>query len=129
VFELRDDPPIDLEALARLRARCEFADKPVEYLARQVEGARWIVHAYDGDRLVGFARAISDGVSSAFLSSVMVDPDHRRCGIGRAMVERLLAGRDGIKFVLHARQGAAGFWAATGFVEAADMRVRDRTER
>jgi ribosomal protein S18 acetylase RimI-like enzyme len=126
VFELRDDRTIDLAALARLRARCEFADKPIEYLARQVEGARWIVHAHDGDRLVGFARAISDGVSTAYLSSVMVDPDHRLLGIGRAMIEHLLSGRDGIKFVLHARQGAADFYAAMGFVEAADMRVRER---
>lgn len=126
MFELRDDRTIDVAALVRLRARCEFADKPIEYVARQVEGSRWIVHAYVAERLVGFARAVSDGVSTAYLSSVMVDPDHRRRGIGRAMIERLLADRDGIKFVLHARQGAAAFYAATGFVEAADMHVRDR---
>lgn len=126
MFELRDDRTIDLAALVRLRARCEFADKPLDYVARQVEGARWIVHAYVAEQLVGFARAISDGVSNAYVSSVMVDPDHRRCGIGRAMIERLLADRDGIRFVLHARQDAAAFWAATGFIEAADMRVRER---
>ncbi len=126
VFDIRDDRPIDLHALSQLRARCEYAAKPLDYLAQLIEGSRWIAHAYDADRLVGFARAISDGVASAYISSVMVDPDYRRRGIGRALVEQLLRGGDGVKFVLHARPDAAAFWAATGFTAAADMMVRER---
>jgi ribosomal protein S18 acetylase RimI-like enzyme len=126
MIDLRDDASVDLEALASLRARCEFSAKPVDFLARVLEGSRWIVHAHDGDRLVGFARAISDGVATAYLSSVMVDPDHRRRGIGRAMLERLMHDRDDIKFVLHTRPDAAAFYTALGFRDATAMMVRDR---
>jgi len=122
----RDDHDVDLDALATLRAACKFALKDRDFLAQQVTGARWIVHAYDATRLVGFARAISDGVSSAYVSSVMVDPSYQRRGIGRAMFERLLAGREDIKFVLHTRKDAAAFYAAVGFKPATDMLVRDR---
>jgi len=124
---LRDDPDVDLDALATLRARCEFSVLAREVLAQQVAGARWVVHAYQAGTLVGFARAISDGVTTAYVSSVMVDPDHRRRGIGRTMMQRLMVGRDGVKFVLHTRPGAAAaFYATLGFIEAIDMRVRDR---
>ena len=122
----RSDHEVDPATLVALRAACEFAAKDPDFVAAQIAGARWVVHAYDDARLVGFARALSDGVSSADLSSVMVDPGYRRRGIGRAMIERLVAGRDDIKFVLHSRAGAAEFYAAVGFAPATDMMVRDR---
>ena len=126
MIELRDGSTIDLDALVALRARCEFSAKSTEFLGSQLAGTRWITHAYDGDRLIGFARAISDGVATAYLSSVMVDPDYRRRGIGRALLGRLMDGRTEIKFVLHTRSDAAAFYAALGFVDATAMMVRER---
>lgn len=122
----RDDTAVDLTVLSTLRAACEFASKPASFLTAQIEGARWVVHAYDATRLVGFARAISDGVSNAYIGSVMVDPTYRRRGIGRAMISRLMAGRDDLKFVLHTRTESAAFYAAIGFQPATGMMVRDR---
>lgn len=126
MIEIRDQKSVDLRALQQLRRRCAFAAKPLDYLGRQVEGSYHVVHAYDAERLVGFARAISDGVSCAYLSSVMVDPDYRRRGIGRALIAELLRDNDGIKFVLQARPDAVAFWAANGFAGAADVLIRDR---
>ena len=127
MITLREDREIDLAALITLRARCEFPAHTEAMLAAQLDGARWLVHAYDGDRLVGFARAISDGVTNAYVSSVMVDPDYRRRGIGRDMLERLIADRRTVRFVLHTRDTAAPFYAALGFVEWTHMLVRDRS--
>jgi hypothetical protein len=42
------------------------------------------------------------------------------------MIERLVAGRDGLKFVLHTRRDSAAFYAAVGFTPASDMLIRDR---
>ena len=129
MIDVRDDHKIDIQAFARLRERCAFDPKPPELLAAMIAGSRWIAHAHDpaaDDRLVGFARAISDGVATAYLSSVMVDPDYRRRGVGRAMIELITRGRDEVKFVLHSRRDAPAFYAAVGFVPATDMMVRDR---
>ena len=126
VIEYRESHDVDLEALAVLRAQCDFAAKDSRYLAEQVTGARWVVHAYDADRLIGFCRAISDGVSNAYISSVMVAPEYRRRGVGREMLARLMADKDDIKFVLHTRKEAIAFYAAVGFAPAIDMMIRDR---
>jgi len=126
MISYRADREIDLGALAALRSACDFAAKPRDFLEQQIVGARWVVHAYAGDRLVGFARAISDGITNAYVSSVMVAPDMRRRGIGRALIERLLAGRPHIRFVLHTRPDAAAFYAAVGFSPAISMLVRER---
>jgi GNAT superfamily N-acetyltransferase len=126
LISVRDDRHIDLDALVTLRARCEFTPHTRDSIAQQVAGARWIAHAHDGDRLIGFARAISDGVTNAYVSSVMVDPDYRRRGIGRLLIERLVTGRPGVRFVLHSREGATPFYSALGFVEWKNMYVRDR---
>jgi ribosomal protein S18 acetylase RimI-like enzyme len=47
------------------------------------------VGAWRDDRLVGFARAITDGYIHAYLDDVVVDPDERHRGIGTALVRRL----------------------------------------
>lgn len=123
---LRDGPDIDLSQLAALRHACAFDDRPLAELAAMVTGARFVVSAWEGDTLVGFARALSDDVTTAYVSSVMVAPTHRRLGLGRALLARLTEGRSHLKFVLHARPEARAFYEAVGFRAAADMYVRPR---
>ena len=126
MITLREGPDVDTAALARLRASCAFSPLSTETIAAQLAGTRWIVHAYDGEQLVGFARAISDGVTTAYVSGVMVAPAYQRTGVGRAMLGALRAGRDGVRFVLHTRTESRAFYRAIGFDDAADMMVRDR---
>lgn len=122
----RDDQDVSLSALSRLREACGFAARDPGALAAQVAGARWVVAAYDGERLIGFARAISDGVTNAYLSSVMVDGAYRRKGVGRELVTRLIRDRTMIRWVLHARPEAMPFYRALGFEPAPDMMWLDR---
>ena len=46
--------------------------------------------AYAGDELVGFARAVTDKATFAWLADVFVVPEHRGAGIGRRLVEAAL---------------------------------------
>ena len=95
-------------------------------LAALVEGSRYVVSALDDGRLVGFARAISDGVTNAYVSTVAVLPEYRGRGIGAELVKQLLMGRDTIRFVLHAAPGVQDFYRKLGFEDASDMLRRDR---
>jgi len=48
------------------------------------------VGAWDGRDLVGFARAVSDGILRAYVEDVVVSPGWRRREIGRALLAALL---------------------------------------
>ena len=48
------------------------------------------VGAWDGERLVGFARALSDGHFHAYIEDVMVHPNYRRQGIADRLLRRLV---------------------------------------
>lgn len=48
------------------------------------------VVAKDGSELIGMGRAISDGVSDAYIQDVMVHSDYRGRGIGKAIIAMLL---------------------------------------
>jgi ribosomal protein S18 acetylase RimI-like enzyme len=114
--------PVDAALLAALRAHCEFAARSLSELTLQQAGARWIVSAWDGDELVGFARAVSDGITNAYVSSVMVHARLRGQGVGREIMRRLMAGRPPlVRWVLHSRAGAEDFYRALGFTPATGM--------
>ena len=60
-------------------------------LARMLSGSQVVVSAWQGSTLVGFGRATSDGVFRAVLWDVVVAEDHQGRGLGRRIVEELLA--------------------------------------
>ena len=85
------------------------------------------VVAIDGSRVVGFARALCDGVSNGYILMLAVAKDLRRQGIGRQLVEQLmLEDTDEITWVLRAGRDSRGFWQRLGFVasDIATERVR-----
>ena len=79
-------------------------------LAQLVKGSLWVVSALDDGKLVGFARAVSDGATNAYISTVAVLPEYQGRGIGKEIVRRLIQDRDGIQFVLHANDKAYPFY-------------------
>ena len=100
----------------------------VERFRAMLKGADRTVVALDGGRVVGFARALCDGVSNGYISMVAVAEDLRRQGIGRRLVEDLMQGDiDGdITWVLRAGRDSCGFWERLGFMasDIAMERVR-----
>jgi ribosomal protein S18 acetylase RimI-like enzyme len=61
-----------------------------EALRRSFEQSQHVAFARDGDRIVGMARLISDGVCNAYLVDVWTASTHRRQGIASAMIRALL---------------------------------------
>jgi N-acetylglutamate synthase-like GNAT family acetyltransferase len=65
-------------------------DRRIEDWTIALAHSKPIVTAWDGDRLIGFARAISDGIYRATIWDVVIDPDYQGAGLGRKMVETVL---------------------------------------
>jgi len=61
-----------------------------EALRRSFEQSQHVAFAWSGDRVVGMARLLSDGVCNAYLLDVWTASAYRRRGIATAMIRRLL---------------------------------------
>jgi GNAT superfamily N-acetyltransferase len=57
---------------------------------RLVREAARVVGLYDGDRQIGFARAVSDGASITYLGDVYVLPEYRGRGLGLELVREMI---------------------------------------
>ncbi len=87
-----------------------------EHFAQLIENSQRTAVAVQGEQIIGFARGITDGLSNGYLSMVVVDDQHRRAGIGRALVEHIMGDNPEITWVLRAgREGAEAFFASLGF--------------
>jgi N-acetylglutamate synthase-like GNAT family acetyltransferase len=87
---------------------------------RMMRGANRTVVAVENERVVGFARALFDGASNGYISTVAVAADRRRQGVGRELVKRLMdVDRPAdITWVLRARRGSPAFWEKMGFTKS-----------
>lgn len=98
-----------------------------ERFRRMMENASRTVVAFDGERVVGFARALCDDVSNGYIGTVAVSEDFRRKGVGRELVRRLMGDNPEITWVLRAgRRESEAFWKKMGFTvsEVAMERAR-----
>ncbi|MBE9009007.1 GNAT family N-acetyltransferase [Pseudanabaenaceae cyanobacterium LEGE 13415] len=84
---------IDLVQLQALFQVAAFwaSDRKVEDLAIAIKNSDPVISAWDGDRLIGFARATSDGVYRATIWDVVVHPDFQGAGLGRKLVQTVLS--------------------------------------
>ncbi|WP_290865667.1 GNAT family N-acetyltransferase [Hamadaea sp.] len=125
-YEVDDDPArIDVDAAyaflsteaywGRWRTSEDFAD--------QVRKSWRVVGAFDPTgQMVGFARAWSDGVASAYLADVYVDAAHRGHGLGVAIVHKMIEDGPGREFrwLLHTSD-AQGLYEKFGFGPSSAM--------
>jgi ribosomal protein S18 acetylase RimI-like enzyme len=59
-------------------------------LRRSFEQSQHVAIAREGDRVVGMARLLSDGVCNAYLVDVWTQSSYRRRGIATAMIQLLI---------------------------------------
>jgi GNAT superfamily N-acetyltransferase len=87
---------------------------------QQLDSAWRVVGAYrrDTGELVGFARAVSDGVGFAYLADVFVMEGHRGAGLGKGIVRAMIEDGPGAGFrwVLFTRD-AHKLYRPFGFTE------------
>lgn len=84
---------INVEQLQELFQMAAFwaRDRRPEDLAIALENSNPVISAWDGDRLIGFARATSDGVYRATIWDVVVHPEYQGAGLGRKLVQTVLS--------------------------------------
>ncbi|GIG62828.1 N-acetyltransferase [Longispora fulva] len=102
-YEIDDDPArIDRDAAWAFLSQHAYWGRwrTREVFDRQLDRAWRLVGVYEREsgRMVGFARATSDGEALAYLGDVYVEPEHRGAGLGRALVTKMLEEGPGADF-------------------------------
>jgi ribosomal protein S18 acetylase RimI-like enzyme len=88
--------------------------RSAEALRRSFASSQHVAIARDGERVVGMARLLSDGVCNAYLLDVWTLSSCRRQGIGSAMV-RLLAGQVPGQHIGLQTDDSERFYSSLGF--------------
>jgi GNAT superfamily N-acetyltransferase len=94
----------------------------------QMDGAWRVIGAFDSasGSQVGYARALSDGISDAYLADVIVDPAHRGRGLGKLLIKEMIDDGPGAGFRWTLfTDDAHGLYAQFGFA-APDHRAMVR---
>ncbi|MGB7415149.1 MAG: GNAT family N-acetyltransferase [Thermosynechococcaceae cyanobacterium] len=90
---LKDICTEDLEQLCQLMQVAAFwaCDRTLEDWAIALKHSFPVISVWNQNTLIGIARATSDGIYRATIWDVVIHPDYRGEGLGRKLVQTLLA--------------------------------------
>lgn len=113
------DQPNEAEVIALYRANeWSSASKPAQLMAALANSHALVTARINGN-LVGLANAISDGHLVVYYPHMLVQPAYQRQGVGRKMMEALLAKYAGFhQHMLTADGDAVQFYESLGFARA-----------
>lgn len=86
-----------------------------EALHRMYEQSQLVLSAWLGERLVGLARVLTDGVLFSVLCDLAVEPDVQGLGLGKRLMEEVKARCAGTELLLRDSDFSAGFYPRLGF--------------
>jgi ribosomal protein S18 acetylase RimI-like enzyme len=117
-MRIRSLRPQDTKAARLLLIETGFARKAasVELFEQSIAASQIALVAEIDGMVVGFARAITDGIFNGYISSVAVSPSYQGRGIGTALINELVGQSPDITWILRAgRPGVTEFYKKLGF--------------
>ena len=107
------DAAIELYVDSTLGERRPVADR--SRMQRMLEHANLVITAWDGARMVGIARSLTDFVYATYLSDLAVRKSYQRTGIGRELVRLTRDAAPRAMLILLAAPAAEKYYPHIGF--------------
>jgi predicted N-acetyltransferase YhbS len=134
MISYRTGNDVDLDAVIDVYRDSTLGERrPVDdrdAMGRMLAGANLVVTAWDGDRLVGVSRSLSDFTFCTYLSDLAVRRAYQRQGIGKELMRRTQKeGKTATVFLFAAPAAEpyyphVGFTAGSGWMLTRMQRVR-----
>ena len=93
-------------------------------LRRAFERSQLVLSLWDGERLVGLARVLTDGEQVSYLCDLAVEPDVQGAGVGKRLVDEVMSRCRGTDLVLRDSNLSSGFYDRLGFDTVENAWVR-----
>lgn len=121
---------VDYESLMKLFKQAGWSDKisDLERLKLMVENSQIVVTAWDGEKMVGFARCVTDYVFNGQINNVVVDQEYRGRGIGKELILYILRCSKKVTYILRGDPENVEFYKQIGFKDADLSLVFNRFE-
>jgi predicted N-acetyltransferase YhbS len=119
MISYRTGNDLDLDAVIELYVDSTLGERrPVSdrrRMQRMLEHANLVVTAWDGARMVGISRSLTDFVYATYLSDLAVRKSYQRTGIGRELVRLTQEAAPRAMLILLAAPAAEKYYPHIGF--------------
>jgi len=107
---------LDWDELSALYKAAPLGNKSPDWLRTAFSNSMFRCFVYENGTLVGAGRAVADGVDCSYICDVAVLPSHQGIGLGREIIERLVAAsKHHRKIILYSVPGKESFYKKLGF--------------
>lgn len=131
-IEIREGFPVDPSALQALYEVAPWArGRAVKGIRIMLKNTDYHFSAWEGKKLIGFARVLTDHIYRATLWDVIVHPDYQKRGVGEELMKRVLSHpvlSNVERFWLNTRD-KFGFYEKFGFVRSDQGMVRENIKK
>lgn len=119
-IQYKDTHQFSPEELQRLFLSVEWSSGHYpNKLVIAMQNYETVYSAWDGDKLVGLVCAMDDGIMTAYVHYLLVDPEYQGQTIGRTLVDMVKHKyRDYLRTVLIAYNSEMRFYEACGFKQS-----------
>ena len=130
--EIKEGYPLDPAALLALYQYAPWAKgRNVDGIKAMLKGTDFQFSVWDGGKLIGFARVLTDRIYRATLWDVVIHPDYQGKGVGEALMNHILTHpvlSKVEKFWLNTRDKSR-FYEKFGFVRSDQGMVRENAQK
>lgn len=120
--EYKDTHDFSREELERLFLSVEWSSGHYpDKLVIAMKNYDTVYSAWDGEKLIGMICAMDDGIMTAYIHYLLVDPEHQGQNIGRTLVEMAREHyRNYLRIALIAYDKELSFYEKCGFEKSMD---------
>ena len=107
---------LDWAELSELYRLAPLGNKSPAWLQTAFSNSMFKFFALENGALIAAGRAVADGVDCSYICDIVVHPSHQGRGLGREIIERLVAASRGRRtIILYSVPGKEHFYRRFGF--------------